>query len=305
MANRFQNTISQPVAFEGRGLHTGAHVHMRLLPAPADSGVRFVRTDLGGLAIPALAGNVVSTRRCTTIGVEGGSVSTVEHVLSALTGMGIDNATVEIDGPETPILDGSALPYVEEILKAGITELDAPRQYVELSKALTISSERTGSMIKLEPCDRLEISLTADFDSRVLGKQEVRWSEGDDYARELAPCRTFVFFHEIEALARAGLVKGGTVDNAIVIMEREAPQRSVDSVCDLLGLPRCKATPAGYLDNVSLHFPDECGRHKLLDLLGDLRLCGGFLHARVSAFRPGHTINTQSAAAIIEAINSK
>lgn len=299
-----QHTLSSPCEFAGKGLHTGIFARMRILPSPPDSGVTFVRSDLGGACIPALAENVTRTARSTTIACGEASVTTIEHVLSALTGLGIDNARIEVAGPEVPILDGSAAPFVQGILDAGITAQDAPRRYIEFDEPLTIASDRTGSVITISPCDHLEIELTADFNSRVLGEQRVTWTEGDDYASAVAPCRTFVFYHEIEALARQGLVRGGDVDNAIVIVEDPVPQESVDSLCDLLGAPRCKVTSSGYLDNITLRFADECGRHKLLDILGDLRLCGGFIHARVNAYRPGHTINTNAAKAVRKSLNA-
>ena len=277
---------------------------MSVLPAPADTGIIFRRTDLGGACVRALAENVSRTARSTTISEGEASVVTVEHVLSALTGLGIDNAFIELDAPEVPILDGSALPYVRAFEQAGIATLDSPRRYVTLDAPVTVSSERTGSVIKIEPSDHFEVSIDVDFDSKVLGHQQAGWGGDEDgYRTQVAPCRTFVFYHDIEPLVRQGLVKGGDIDNAIIIMERPVPQEDIDSLCALLGLPSYKVADNGYLDNLRLHFPDECGRHKLLDIIGDLRLCGGFLKARVTATRPGHTINTTAAKAIRQAIN--
>ena len=297
-----QNTLGSICTFEGKGLHTGRYAHMSVEPAPAGTGIRFVRTDLGDACVEALAENVTNTARSTTISCGEASAVTVEHLMSALSGMGIDNAVVRLDNCEVPILDGSALPYVKAFTEAGIKELDAPRKLLELNHAVEVKDEKSGSYVRVEPSDKPGISITVDFGSRVLGVQEASWSPDTDYAAEIAPCRTFVFFHEIEFLARQGLVKGGDVDNAIVIIEHPVSQQQIDDLCSLLGLPSLKATENGYLSNLKLHFPDECGRHKLLDIIGDLRLAGGWMNARVTAFKPGHTINTQAAKEIRKAL---
>ena len=297
-----QNTLANPCYFEGKGLHTGQYAHMYVWPAAAGTGIRFIRTDLGDACIEALADNVTNTARSTTVSCGEASAITVEHILSALTGMGIDNAEVRIDNAEVPILDGSALPYVEAFRKAGIVAQDAPRHFLELSREVEVKDEKSGAWVKVEPSDKPSTGITVDFGSRVLGVQNAGWDLDTDYASAIAPCRTFVFFHEIEFLARQGLVKGGDVSNAIVIIEHPVTQQQIDDLCSLLGLPSLKATENGYLSNLKLHFPDECGRHKLLDIIGDLRLAGGWLNARVTAFKPGHTINTLAAKEIRKAL---
>ena len=297
-----QNTLANPCYFEGKGLHTGQYAHMYVWPAAAGTGIRFIRTDLGDACIEALADNVTNTARSTTVSCGEASAITVEHILSAMTGMGIDNAEVRIDNAEVPILDGSALPYVEAFLKAGIVAQDAPRHFLELSREVEVRDEKSGSWVKVEPSDKPSTEITVDFGSKVLGVQNAGWDLDTDYASAIAPCRTFVFFHEIEFLARQGLVKGGDVSNAIVIIEHPVTQQQIDDLCSLLGLPSLKATENGYLSNLKLHFPDECGRHKLLDIIGDLRLAGGWLNARVTAFKPGHTINTIAAKEIRKAL---
>ena len=297
-----QNTLANPCYFEGKGLHTGQYAHMYVWPAAAGTGIRFIRTDLGDACIEALADNVTNTARSTTVSCGEASAITVEHILSALTGMGIDNAEVRIDNAEVPILDGSALPYVEAFLKAGIVAQDAPRHFLELNHAVEVRDEKSGAWVKVEPSDKPSTEITVDFGSKVLGVQNAGWDLDTDYASAIAPCRTFVFFHEIEFLARQGLVKGGDVSNAIVIIEHPVTQQQIDDLCSLLGLPSLKATENGYLSNLKLHFPDECGRHKLLDIIGDLRLAGGWLNARVTAFKPGHTINTIAAKEIRKAL---
>ena len=275
---------------------------MYVWPAAVGTGIRFIRTDLGDACIEALADNVTNTARSTTVSCGEASAITVEHILSALTGMGIDNAEVRIDNAEVPILDGSALPYVEAFRKAGIVAQDAPRHFLELSREVEVKDEKSGAWVKVEPSDKPSTEITVDFGSKVLGVQNAGWDFDTDYASAIAPCRTFVFFHEIEFLARQGLVKGGDVSNAIVIIEHPVTQQQIDDLCSLLGLPSLKATENGYLSNLKLHFPDECGRHKLLDIIGDLRLAGGWLNARVTAFKPGHTINTIAAKEIRKAL---
>ena len=297
-----QNTLANPCYFEGKGLHTGQYAHMYVWPAAAGTGIRFIRTDLGDACIEALADNVTNTARSTTVSCGEASAITVEHILSALTGMGIDNAEVRIDNAEVPILDGSALPYVEAFRKAGIVAQDAPRHFLELSREVEVKDEKSGAWVKVEPSDKPSTEITVDFGSKVLGVQNAGWDLDTDYASAIAPCRTFVFFHEIEFLARQGLVKGGDVSNAIVIIEHPVTGQQIDDLCSLLGLPSLNATENGYLSNLKLHFPDECGRHKLLDIIGDLRLAGGWLNARVTAFKPGHTINTIAAKEIRKAL---
>ena len=298
-----QHTLGNTCKFEGKGLHTGRYAHMSVEPAPADTGIRFLRTDIGPEAfVDALAENVSSTARSTTLSCGDVSAVTVEHILSALTGMGVDNALIRLDNAEVPILDGSARLYAEAFMKAGIVPQDAPRLFLELAHEVEVRDGRSGAWVRAVPSGSPGISITVDFGSRVLGVQSAEWTPETDYASGIAPCRTFVFFHEIEFLARQGLVKGGDVDNAIVIIEHPVSQKQIDDLCALLGLPSLTCTEKGYLNNLRLHFPDECGRHKLLDIIGDLRLAGGWLNASVTAFKPGHTINTQAADEIRKAL---
>ena len=298
-----QHTLKESIAFEGKGLHTGIYSHMSVEPAPVDTGIRFVRTDLGNDAIVnALAENVSNTSRSTTISCGNASVSTIEHLMSALSGIGIDNATIKIDNVEVPILDGSARPYVEAILKSGIEVQDKPRKTINIDQEIEVRDDKSGAWIRIVPSDTPTIDITVDFGSKVLGIQNAHWDIGTDFAREIGPCRTFVFFHEIEFLARNGLVKGGDMDNAIVIVEHPVSDEQIDAICNTLGFEKLAITENGYLNNLTLHFPDECGRHKLLDIIGDLRLCGGWLNAKVTAFKPGHTLNTNAAKAVREII---
>ena len=294
-----QNTLKKEYIFEGKGLHTGLISKMVLCPAPENYGISFRRVDLGEDAvIPALAENVSSTARSTTISCGAAEVHTVEHILSALTGLGVDNALIEIDNAEVPILDGSARPYVEAISRDGLREQFSPRTLVEIPSVVEVRDEKTGSWVRIEPARHPQYEITVDFGSKILGVQNAKWDGSDAYLKEIAPCRTFVFFHELEFLAANNLIKGGDVENAIVIVEHPVTQEQLDRMTELFGQPHLEIDEKGYLTNLELHFPNECGRHKLLDLIGDLRLGGGFLAAKVTAFKPGHTINTNAARAL-------
>ncbi len=304
MVSLKQKTLSTEISFQGKGLHTGLTSTMVLKPAPADSGIVFHRVDLGHDAfVKAMARNVSSTERSTTISEGQVSVSTVEHLMSAFSGMGVDNALVEIDNIEVPILDGSARYYVEAILESGLEEQSDDKRVITIPHVIEVRDEATGAYIKAIPSDEPSIDLTVDFGSEVLGIQSARWDGNTDYASEIAPCRTFVFFHEIEFLFQHNLVKGGDVDNAIVIVERPVTEEQVERLSSLFNMPRLAVNPNGYLNNLQLRFPDECGRHKLLDIIGDLALCGGRVKARIEAFKPGHSLNTRMANAIVDAIS--
>lgn len=288
-----QFTLKKTYCFEGKGLHTGTFSHLKLLPAPAGNGICFRRTDLPGEpVIPALAENVSSTARSTTIAAGGASATTIEHIMSALTGLGVDNALIELDNMEVPILDGSARPYVEAIVADGLQDQGVPREYIGLPLSLEVKDEKSGSWVRIEPAGAPSADITVDFNSKVLGVQEAHWDEGTDYASEIGPCRTFVFFHEIEYLFNNNLIKGGDVDNAIVIVEHPVSDEQLSNLSRLFDIPALKITEEGYLNNLRLHFPNECGRHKLLDLIGDMRLVGGFPKAKITAYKPGHTINS-------------
>ena len=294
-----QHTVKKTYYFQGKGLHTGTYSHMKLMPAPADSGIRFRRSDLRSKpVIEALAENVSNTARSTTISAHEAVVVTIEHIMSVLTGLGVDNALIELDNIEVPILDGSARPYIEAILQDGLQDQGVPRQYISIPQTVEISDSHTGSWVKIEPADKPSADITVDFNSKILGVQSAHWDESVDYASEIGVCRTFVFFHEIEYLFRNNLIKGGDVDNAIVIVENPVSEEQLSSLQNLFNLPGLRPTAEGYLNNLQLHFPDECGRHKMLDLLGDLRLAGGFLNARITAYKPGHSINTKAAKAL-------
>jgi UDP-3-O-[3-hydroxymyristoyl] N-acetylglucosamine deacetylase/3-hydroxyacyl-[acyl-carrier-protein] dehydratase len=215
--------------------------------------------------------------------------------MSCLTGLGIDNAVIELDNIEVPIMDGSARYFVEAIVKDGLVNQGVPRKFLDITEPVEIKDPQSGSWIRVEPASAPSIDVTVDFGSRIIGVQDVHWDLGVDYAQEIAPSRTFCFFHEIEYLYRNNLIKGGDLDNAIVIVEHEATEEQLKWVSQLFSLPDLHVTDDGYLNNLKLNFPNECGRHKLLDLIGDIRLVGGYLNAHVSAFKPGHALNTRMA----------
>ena len=298
-----QQTLKKSYIFEGKGLHTGKVAKMTIKPAAADTGIVFRRTDIGEDAkVPALAEYVSSTARSTTISSGEATVGTIEHVLSALTGMGVDNAEIDIDNVEVPILDGSAKPYIDAIWKDGVQEQDAPRRYVELKETIEVRNDEKGSVVRIEPAEEFSYDIKVDFNSRVLGVQNARWDDSVVYAEEVGVCRTFVFFHEIEFLFKNNLVKGGDVDNAIVIVEHPVTEEQINHISQLFNVPALQVREDGYLSNLHLRFPNECARHKLLDLIGDLRLAGGFLKAKVTAEKAGHGINTSAAKKVRENI---
>ncbi len=293
---QLQQTLKKDYSFEGKGLHSGRLAHMTVRPASEDTGIRFRRIDLGEDAyIDALAENVSSTTRSTTITCGEVTVMTIEHLMSALTGMGVDNALIDIDNIEVPILDGSAKPYIDAIWADGFVSQNAPRKYIEIKETIEVVNPEKQSFVRIEPADSFSYDIKIDFNSKVLGVQQAHWDSSIVYAEEIGVCRTFVFFHEIEFLFKNNLVKGGDVDNAIVIVENPVAQEQLDSMSELFHVQKLERREDGYLSNLVLRFPNECSRHKLLDLIGDLRLCGGFLKAKVTAERAGHTINTATA----------
>lgn len=292
---QFQQTLRKNYSFEGKGLHTGKVAQMVVGPAPVNTGIVFRRIDLGDdVVVEALAENVSNTARSTTISKGAASISTIEHIMSALTGLGIDNAYIDIDNIEVPILDGSAKPYIDAMWKDGVDVQDQPRKYIEVKETVIVENEN-GSVVRIEPAEEFSYNIKIDFNSRVLGVQNAVWDSSIEYAEEVGVCRTFVFFHELQFLYANNLVKGGDVDNAIVIVEHPVTDEQVMQMTQLFNVPALKVREDGYLSNLVLRFPNECARHKLLDLIGDLRLSGGFLKAKITAEKAGHGINTTAA----------
>jgi UDP-3-O-[3-hydroxymyristoyl] N-acetylglucosamine deacetylase / 3-hydroxyacyl-[acyl-carrier-protein] dehydratase len=291
-----QRTIQKPVTVKGRGLHTGVDVELTFNPAPDNHGFKFKRVDLEGQPlISAVADNVVDTSRGTTIEEKGVRVSTIEHVMAALVGMGIDNALIEINGPETPIADGSSLFFVNALKEAGSVELETDRRYYEIKEKIVYTDAERGVEIAIYPDDHLSIDVMIDYNSRVLGHQYALLNSMSDFDAEISMCRTFVFLHELELLLKHNLIKGGDLNNAIIIMDRQVTQEELDRLAELFNKPKIHVKPEGILNNIDIHFSNEPARHKLLDLIGDLSLIGTAIKGRIVATRPGHAANTEMA----------
>lgn len=289
-----QKTLNAPVIFKGKGLHTGQEVTMTILPAEAGAGIAFRRTDLETpVTIPALCDNVTTTDRGTTIEKNGAKVCTIEHVMAALWTMGVDNALVEIDGPEVPIMDGSAGEYATAIADTGLKELDAEVEYYEIREKVTFAIPEKGVKIEIYPDDDFSATVHVDYGSKVLGQQFATFGPGMDFAEEVAPCRTFVFLHELEPLLNANLIKGGDIDNAIVVVENPISEAETVRLGKILNKTDVEVTSAGYLNNLELRFTNETARHKLLDMLGDIALLGVRIKGKILATRPGHYANTE------------
>ena len=294
-----QTTLKAPISFTGKGLHTGVEVNMTFKPAPDSHGYIFKRVDLPGQPIiNALAENVVETSRGTVIEENGARISTIEHVLASFVGMKIDNVLIEVDGPEAPILDGSAIEFATAIEKAGTVEQETDRKYFILKEKLEYYDEENGIHIIAYPDKIQSLNVLIDYNSKVLGNQYASLEELKNFKEEIAPCRTFVFLHELEYLAQNNLIKGGDVDNAIIIVDRKVSQKELDRLANLFNKPKVKVQPEGILNNVELRFANEPARHKLLDLMGDLALVGRWFKAKIIATRPGHQSNNEFARAL-------
>jgi UDP-3-O-[3-hydroxymyristoyl] N-acetylglucosamine deacetylase/3-hydroxyacyl-[acyl-carrier-protein] dehydratase len=282
--------------FKGIGLHTGKLATMTVKPAPVNHGYRFQRVDL--LESPVLAADVnkvISTNRGTTIKSGDVQVSTVEHILSALAGLGIDNALIEIDGPEVPIMDGSSKEFVESFSKIGVQIQEIDKEYLELLEPVAFKDELSGTELIAVPSDKFEVTAMIDFKSPILGQQFANLNDLSEYETEIAPCRTFVFLREIEKLANENLIKGGDLNNAIVIVDRMMTQEELDDLAKKLNKPSIKVEKEGILNTVELQFSNEAARHKILDIIGDLALVGKPIKAKIVANKPGHTANVEFA----------
>lgn len=291
-----QSTIKTSITVKGVGLHTGKAVSLTFKPAPANHGYRFQRIDLPDQpVVPADVRLVISTNRGTTLRSGEAQVATVEHVLSALTGLAIDNVLMEIDGAEMPIMDGTSQPFVEALEKAGKEELDAEREYFVITEPISYKDELLGIELLALPAESFEATVMIDFNSKVLGQQFAALHSLDDYREEVAPCRTFVFVHELEKLLEMGLIKGGDMDNAIVIADRKMEQEELDRLAKKMGKQSIKVDSEGVLNTVKLHFQNEPARHKLLDVIGDLALIGKPIQGKIVATKPGHTANVEFA----------
>lgn len=290
-----QKTLKAPIVFSGKGLHTGVDVTMTVNPAAENTGIVFRRVDLEGTPeVEALADYVVDTSRGTTIEKRGAKVSTIEHIMAALWGMGVDNALIEIDAPETPIMDGSALEYVAEINRVGIEDQTADREYYDIHEKTVMTLPDSGAEITAYPDSEFSINVNIDFDSKILGHQYARMRHESEFPEQIAPCRTFVFLHELEPLINHNLIKGGDLDNAIVIVEKEISEPELEKLKKIFNKNDVQVHQ-GYLNNLELRFSNEPARHKLLDMVGDLALIGQRIHGRIVAYKPGHAANTEFA----------
>jgi len=287
-----QKTIAAEISLSGRGLHFGKVSTLTVKPAAPNSGYVFVRTDLeGSPRVKAVADNVNATSRGTTIEENGVSISTIEHLLAATYAMGIDNAEFHIDGPEVPILDGSSRYYVEFYNKVGIVEQDAELKVLSVDEPIKFSNGN-GTEITISPSEKYSVKVLVDYGA-AMPSQTAELSDLSRFAEEISRCRTFVFLSEIEPLIKMNLIKGGDLENAIVVVDKVLPQSEYDRIAAILGKESIKAQESGILNILKLQFENEPARHKLLDIIGDLALCGFRFNARIEAVRPGHSANTQ------------
>lgn len=301
-----QKTISTNLSFTGFGLHTGKEVDLVIEPAEANQGIQFSRVDLDGHPIvPASVDHVTDTKRSTTIEKNGVKVVTIEHLLSALYALGIDNALIKINSEELPILDGSAAPYVEALKQIDFIEQSATKSYISLNKSITYKDE-SGAEILYVPAEEFTLSVVLDYNNKVLGTQYAELRKIDHYADEIASCKTFVLLSELEYLAQSGLIKGGDIDNAIVIVDKKIEEEGLRKLAKLLGKEELKINIQGNtLNNCELKHVNEPARHKLLDLIGDLALLGKPLKGHIIAKKPGHHLNTSFARILKKAMNKQ
>lgn len=291
-----QQTLKTQFSVSGKGLHTGLQIEATLMPAPENHGYKFQRVDLEGEPIvEALAENVTETTRSTVLKSGGVQIGTVEHALAALYAMGIDNCLIKLNGPEMPILDGSAIEYATKIEEVGIEEQSQDKNYYIVKSKIEIVDEQTGSSIVVLPEDDFSIDTMIEFDSPILSNQFATLTSLSKFKEEIAASRTFVFVREIEPLVSNNLIKGGDLDNAIVIYDQPMTQDALDKLSDAMNVERKNVNELGYLNNKPLVFANEPARHKLLDVIGDIALIGRPLKGRVIATRPGHAINTKFA----------
>ena len=287
----------------GKGLHTGLSLTVTFNPAPENTGYKIQRIDLEGMPIiDAVAENVIDTQRGTVLGKGNIRISTVEHGLAALYALGIDNCFIQVNGPEFPILDGSAAMYIQKIQEIGVEELNAPKDWYIIRHKIEIKDG--SSCITILPDDDFSLTAMCSFNSKFINSQFATLDKINDFATEIAPARTFVFVRDIEPLLNANLIKGGDLENALVIVEKPVSEDALSRMAALFNVEKVGVLPDGYLDNVRLHFPNECARHKLLDLIGDFSLIGTRIRGRVTARKSGHRINTDMARIVREMIKN-
>ena len=291
-----QKTIKTEISLTGVGLHTGKEVNMTFKPAPINNGFTFVRKDLEGQpVIEADANYVVNTQRGTNLEKLGVKIQTPEHVLAALVGCDLDNVIIELDASELPIMDGSSKYFVEAVEKAGIQEQEAKRNIYVVKEIISFTDEESGSEIIIMPNDNYCVTAMVDFGTKVLGTQNATMKSMAEFKTEIADSRTFSFLHELEFLLEEGLIKGGDLNNAIVYVDKEISEKTMNNLKVAFGKEELTVKPNGILDNLTLHYPNEAARHKLLDVVGDLSLIGTRIQGKVIANKPGHFVNTQFA----------
>ena len=291
-----QTTLKGSFSLCGKGLHTGLSLTVTFNPAPENHGYKIQRIDIDGMPIiDAIAENVVDTQRGTVLGKGDIRVSTIEHGMAALYALGIDNCLIQVNGPEFPILDGSAIKYIEKIKEVGIDEQNAPKDYYIIRKKIEVKDEASGSSIIILPDEEFSLTAMCSFNSKFINSQFASLDNVANFATEIAPARTFVFVRDIEPLLKANLIKGGDLDNAIVIYEKQISQEQLDQLADMLKVEHRDANNLGYIQHKPLVWENECTRHKLLDIIGDMALIGKPIKGRIIATRPGHTINNKFA----------
>ncbi len=289
-----QLTLNEAFTVKGKGLHSGLELTAVFKPAPENFGYKFKRVDLEGTPIiDAVAENVVDTCRGTVLGQKGVVVSTVEHALAALYAAGVDNCLIEVDGPEVPILDGSAIQYVEALERVGLKEQNAEKEFYIIKEKTQFRDDATGSSLTIYPDNGFSVECMVEYNSAVLPNQFAVLDDLAEFKQEVAKARTFVFVREIDELVKNNLIKGGDLDNAIVIYDKEVPQDRIDNLCDVMGVPHMHLSKLGYINPKPLAWDNEPARHKLMDMIGDLALIGRPIQGRVVAIRPGHTINNK------------
>lgn len=301
--NQKQHTIEQEVSISGVGLHTGEKVTLTLKPAPVNSGINFIRTDIDkGVKVPALVDYVVDTSRGTVLEKDGARVHTTEHILAAIGGLQIDNIDIELNGPEIPIMDGSAMPFVNLIEAGKPIAQNSLRNYYIIPEALEYKNEERTTELAALPHNEYRLTVMVDYNSKVLQSQHAQLHELKNFKEKIAPCRTFVFVHELEKLYKAGLIKGGDIDNAIVIAEEKVSDERISELAKMMGKKEISVGQSGIVNDIPLKFKNEPARHKLLDLLGDLVLVGRPIKGHILAARPGHAANVKLAKVIRKAI---
>ena len=298
----YQNTIYKEFRLTGPGLHTGRTVTVTVKPAPDNFGIAFRRTDRNNIVTQyALADKVGETSRGTTLGSGHHSIATIEHLMSALHGMKVDNALVELDGGEIPIIDGSARPWLLQLARVGIRQQGVERKVFNIPEPLHFEFSKTGSIYDVEPCDHFAVECEIDFKDSVIGHQTAVMNDLSEYAASIAPCRTFVFLHEIEPLLHLNLIKGGSLDNALVFVNKELTGKQLKRLAKTFNKDvRNFKVHDGVLNTTDPYFPNEPARHKLLDFVGDVRLFGSMINGKFKIYKPGHKANNAFARFLME-----